>query len=184
MHSKPLKLSARAPEILWACHIPSELSKGACVERGPFEFDAWARRRGKKKKMLKREGKKKNQKKNIMATSDNEAATHLQVHVCWCGACCFWESGGLTSLSEGAACARMKWQCSRAPRTILRHVRAIRVCLVRRKKCSVQWGRESAVGLQGEDGRGGGRGGAGEMTEWQHDSSSSWHIFHLITPEL
>lgn len=79
MHSKPLKLSARALEILWACHIPSELSKGACVERGPFEFDAWARRRGKKKKMLKREGKKKNKKKTLW-----QLQTTRQRHICKC----------------------------------------------------------------------------------------------------
>lgn len=37
-------------------------------------------------------------------------------------------------------------------------------CKEKEVLCSVR-GRESAAGLQGEDGRGGGRGGEGEMTE-------------------
>lgn len=39
-------------------------------------------------------------------------------------------------------------------------------CKEKEVLCSVrERGRESAAGLQGEDGRGGGRGGEGEMTE-------------------
>lgn len=156
MHSKPLKLSASALEILWVCHIPSKLS-----ERSPFEFYACARE-------------KKIQKMTVLSHK-NKAETRLLVHVCWCGVYCFWKSGGLTSLSDRKACARMNWQRLYAPRTILRHVWEIWVCLVGRRK--------NAVFGESLGGRGGGREEEEEeMTEWQDDSSSAWHIFHLITP--
>lgn len=171
MHSKPWELSARALEILWACHFPSQLSEKRSI---------WIPRvctleeEGRKKACWNRKRKSKNDGTYRQQGSDTSA----EVYVCWCGACCFCESGGLTSLSGGEACARMKWQRLYAPS----YHPAARVrdpslsCKEKNAQCGERVGRAGGWGK--------GRRGGGGMTEWQDDSSSAWHIFHLITPKL
>lgn len=148
----------------------------AFQKREAFEFHACARwrKRGEKKRVG---TEKENQKMTV--PTDNKAATRLQKCTSVDVVPAAFAKVAVWRLCQAERPAR-GWNDSGCmpPRTILRHVWEIRVCLVRRKMLSAV--RESG-GLEGEE-RGGEEGGG--MTEWQDDSSSAWHIFHLITPKL
>ena len=167
MHSKPWELSARALEILWACHIPSQLSEKRSI---------WIPRvctleeeGGKKLKKKKRVGTEKENQKKMTVPTDNEAATHLRkctsVDVV---------PAAFAKVAVWRLCQTERpawgWNDSGCmpPRTILRHVWAIRVCLVRRKTLSAV--RESG-GLEGEE--------EGGEEVWGDDRVTGWLIIYV-----